>query len=238
MIIQIFSPCKAQSFIHSQHPVYIHFLISSSINTYLYIQTYKTTHWYCTILLRFFLLSITGCTVFAVVWCSFDDWPVISCLRLCTLWAHRQGILFLLRLPLLIESQPCSLWLACVLAFKSLLIPTALSARIKYPLILHRRPFNWAFSHLACLSEHQRHQGWHDLSKLVWTSFSLLSETSFALRHRIVSSIPPDTFFLSLFIDILLFFASTILHSSSLKKLFSPVIVLSWRPQDEPLTVA
>lgn len=67
---------------------------------------------------------------------------------------------------ILIEPHPYSLWLASILAFNSLFIPTALSTQIKYPLIPHRRPFNWDFSHLAYLPEHQRHQSQHELSKL------------------------------------------------------------------------
>lgn len=93
----------------------------------------------------------------------------------------------LLHSLLLIESQPCSLWLACVLAFESLLIQTAVSAQIIYPLILHRRPYNWDSSHLACLPEHQRHQRRDDLSKLELTSLCCSQELCF-----ISFSLSPD----------------------------------------------
>lgn len=93
----------------------------------------------------------------------------------------------LLRSLLLIESQPCSLWLACVLAFESLLIQTAVSAQIIYPLILHRRPYNWDSSHLACIPEHQRHQRRDDLSKLELTSLCCSQELCF-----ISFSLSPD----------------------------------------------
>lgn len=120
----------------------------------------------------------------------------------------------LLHSLLLIESQACSLWLACVLAFKSLLIPTTLSAQIKYPLILYHRPFNWDFSHLACLSEHQRQ---HDLSKLEWSTFS------FTL-HPHIPTLPLvlhvcNTFSLHWsFVELLTLFSFIFMHSSSFLK--------------------
>lgn len=163
------------------------------------------------------VLSSVFITTWTVSVCGFEDWPLFHVYSS----AHSEPTdkaSSLLCWTLLIESQRCSLWLAFVPAFKSLLIPTALSARIKYPLILHRRPFNWDFSHLACLSEHQRHQRWHDLSKRERTSVSLTDV------HATLQ-IPVTRFPCHLFIDLLWMF-----NFPCLRPLHALVEAWRWTP--------